>query len=70
MYDMDIEDVAQQAEDLGWDLRKSPQRDPEAIDYGRYALIEVEHGSAIHPHGPTSEYVLDLDDVREWLADA
>ena len=52
----------------GFRLMKSRRRDPDAIDYGLYALIDVETGGSEHAHGPISECVLTLDDVKEWLS--
>lgn len=49
-------------------LRKSRRRDHAAVGYGLYALLDIETGGAIHPHGPVSPFWLTLDDVRQWLA--
>ena len=55
------------ADRQGLQLRKSRRRDPNAVDYGLYALIERSYGSAIHPHGVISEYDLTLEDVGLYL---
>jgi hypothetical protein len=49
-------------------LVKSSSRDPEALDYGLYALIMVENGGAVNPslagHFTCS---WDLDQVEYYL---
>ena len=55
------------ADRRGWILRKSPRRDSRAVDFGLYALCDVEHGGTIHPEGPISPYSLTAEEVREWL---
>jgi hypothetical protein len=37
------------ADRRGYALRKSRSRDPKAVDFGRYALIDVETGGAVNP---------------------
>ena len=54
------------ADRQGLQLRKSRRRDPNAVDYGLYALIK-RSGSTIHPHEVISEYVLTLEDVGLYL---
>ena len=49
-------------------LRKSPRRDPCAVDYGMYALIDPETGGAVHPHGPISPFGLTLEMVGGHLS--
>ena len=52
----------------GLRIEKSRRRDPDALDYGLFAIFDIESRGTIHPHGPqSSPYALDLDDVREWL---
>ena len=51
----------------GLTLSKSRRRDPAALDYGMYALIDNERGNPIHSDNINSIYALTLDDVREWL---
>ena len=55
------------ADRQGLILRKSRRRDPDAIDYGLYALFDVQAGGTIHPQGVVSPYSLDLDEARELL---
>lgn len=50
-------------------LRKSRSRDPRAVDYGLYALIDVETCGAIHPHNVLGPYDLTLEDVRRYIED-
>ena len=51
----------------GYVLSKTRRRDPDAIDFGLYALIDPESGGTIHAQGPISPYALTLEDVAEWL---
>ena len=48
-------------------LSKSRRRDPDALDYGLYSIINPHHGGAIHTHGVISEYSLTLDEVEDLL---
>lgn len=50
-------------------LQRSRRLDPQAVDYGLYALLSVETGGTIHPEGGTSIYTLTLDEVEGWLTD-
>ena len=53
----------------GFILSKSRRRDPNALDYGLYALLDST-GGAVHPH-LIDRYVhsVDLDEVRDWLTE-
>ena len=55
------------ADRRGLVLSKSRRRDPHAIDFGLYALLDTQTRGAIHQHGPISPYWLTLEDVREML---
>ena len=55
------------ADRQGYRLIKTRRRDPNAFDYGLYALIDPQHGGTIHPHFVNSPYALTLDEVREYL---
>ena len=57
------------ADRQGLKLRKSPRRDRLAVDFGMYAIFDLETGGAIHPEGPISPFSLELDDVHEWLVE-
>lgn len=48
-------------------LEKARRRDPRALDYGRYALLEVHTGNPINHPGRTSVHSLTLEDARQWL---
>ncbi|MFP5077020.1 hypothetical protein ACLE20_06905 [Rhizobium sp. YIM 134829] len=56
------------ADRQGLRLVKSRSRDPNAIDYGLYALIDVQTSGAVNPV-IAGRWVCswDLDDVREYL---
>jgi len=47
-------------------LRKSHRRNPDALDYERYMLVDERNGVAAH--GTAGEW-LTLDEVEEWLND-
>ena len=54
---------------MGLRMSKSRRRDPDAFDYGLYALFDVDTGGTIHAMGPVSPYFLELDEVEQWLTD-
>lgn len=60
--------LRRKAERMGLRLEKSRRRDPDAVDFGLYALVTLEYGGAIHPDRAGSVFALDLDEVEEWLA--
>jgi hypothetical protein len=41
--------LRRKADRMGLRLMKSPRRDPQALDFGRYALIDHQTGGAINP---------------------
>jgi hypothetical protein len=55
------------AERQGLRLEKSRRRDPRAIDYGRYALIDPAYGGTVHASAPWGIYALDLEDIAHYL---
>ena len=57
------------ADRQGLILKKSRRRDPRAIDFGMYALLDANTGAPLHAGDPTGRtiYSLDLDEVEEWL---
>ena len=52
----------------GLRLVKSRRRDPAAIDYGLYALLDVDTGFVVHISGVISIFRLTLDDVESFLS--
>lgn len=50
------------------ELRKSRLRDPRAVDYGTYDLLDIDTDTVKHS-GPRGEYGLTLDQVEEALGD-
>jgi hypothetical protein len=48
-------------------LVKSPRRDPNALGYGRWAIIDPEDGGTMHSHAPWGIHVLSLDEVEHYL---
>ena len=67
MNKIDENRLRRMADRQGMILRKSRRRDPHAVDYGLYALCDVQTGGAIHQHGPISPYSLTLEEAEEWL---
>ena len=60
--------LRRKADRLGYILRKSRRRDPDAYDYGLYGLLDVAHGGTPHPSSPMNTmFDLVLDDVEWWL---
>ena len=60
--------LRRKADRMGLRLLKSRRRDPDSIDYGCYALVTIDGGGTIHPHGVTSLFrIPNLDEVEEWL---
>ena len=55
------------ADRQGLKLRRSRRRDPQAIDYGLYALTAQDGRGFTHLQGPNSIYALSLDEVEEYL---
>jgi hypothetical protein len=52
----------------GYQLRKSRSRDPDAVDFGLYALIDPETGGAVNP-ALANRWVCSwtLEQVDNWL---
>lgn len=56
------------ADRQGLRLSKSRSRDPQAIDYGLYALVDVQTNGLVHPAlADRWTHALTLDEVEEWL---
>lgn len=55
------------AERQGLQLQKSRRRDPRALDYARYQLVDVYTNALVAGSSPWGGYGLDLDDVEEFL---
>jgi hypothetical protein len=53
----------------GYRLVKSRSRDPHAVDFGLYAVIEPTTGGTVNP-SIAGRWICSwgLDDVEEWLA--
>ena len=47
----------------GLTLSRTRRRDPAALDYGLYALLDANTGNLVSREGPISIYTLTLDDV-------
>lgn len=56
------------ADRQGLRLVKSRRRDPRAIDYGGYMLVDVPTGYAVAGVHPIGRPHWNLDDVEDWLA--
>jgi hypothetical protein len=57
------------AERQGLELRKSRRRDPNALGYGCWMIVDPFNSNAVvaNSAGPTGEPNLDLDDVEAYL---
>jgi hypothetical protein len=55
------------AERQGLELRKSRRRDPRALDYGTYALVNPRENVVVAGVGGTGRYEFTLDDVEAFL---
>lgn len=56
------------ADRQGLRLTKSRTRDPNGMDFGLYALIDIQTGGATHaPLAGRWVHTLTLDDVEEYL---
>jgi hypothetical protein len=55
---------------MGLRLMKSRARDPDALTYGGYQIVDVETGGAVAGWGNANRgYALDLDGVEGYLRD-
>lgn len=59
------------AERQGYVLQKSRRRDPHALDYGRWRIVDPDTGGVVAGAGYSKAlaYRFDLDDVEAWLTD-
>lgn len=56
------------ADRQGLRLSKSRSRDPKALDFGLYALIDTETNGTVHPMLANRwSHALTLDEVEQWL---
>lgn len=56
------------ADRQGLRLSKSRSRDPRAVDFGLYALIDAQSGGTVHPMLANRwPHALTLDDVESYL---
>ena len=53
----------------GFILKRSRRRDPQALDYGKYWLIDARTNALVYPKLPASaaEWGTELDDVELYL---
>ena len=53
---------------MGYQLMKSRARDPDALTYGGYQIIDPEINGLVAGLGNANRgYAFDLDDVEEWI---
>jgi hypothetical protein len=55
------------AERHGLKLEKTRRRDPRAVDYGRFRLIDRASGEPVFPSHDLTAYPLSLQDVEQAL---
>lgn len=60
--------VRRMAERQGLTLSKSRRRDPKALDFGGYMLINASTNTVVAGSDP-SPYSLSLDEAEGWLND-
>lgn len=58
--------VRRKLERMGYRLEKSRRRDPDAIDYGLYAIVDPETHGLMHPSASWGAHALTLDEVEQW----
>jgi len=62
--------LRRQADRAGLRLTRARSRDPEAMDFGLYALIDHETGGSTHPAlADRWVHTLTLEEVRDYLND-
>jgi len=57
--------VRRMAKRQGLELKKSRRRDPRALDYGSYWLVDIELNAIV----AGGRYGISLDQVDAWLTD-
>ena len=55
------------ADRQGLKLVKSGRRDPRALDFGKYQLVDLESGEVVAGAGRLGRADLTLDDVENYL---
>jgi hypothetical protein len=55
------------ADRQGLRLERSRRRDPQAIDYDRYWLLDLATGDVVAGASPIGRPAWDLDQVETWL---
>jgi hypothetical protein len=55
------------AERQGYKLSKSGRRDPRAIDYDRWCIVDPQTNAIVAGTGSTGRPNMRLDDVEAWL---
>ena len=56
------------AERQGLALRKSPRRDPNALDFGIYWIVDPARRDAVVARGSQYDQAMSIDEVERWLA--
>lgn len=54
-------------ERMGYRLHKSRRRDPDAWDYGLYAIVDVNTNAVMHQTIADTAFSLNLDEVAAWI---
>jgi hypothetical protein len=55
------------ADRQGFVLRKSRRRDPQALDFGTYQLVDLDNDIVLGDGAVFSGFGCDLDEIEEWL---
>jgi hypothetical protein len=56
------------ADRQGLALHKSRTRDPRAVDYGGYMLVDLATNAVVYGVGAIGRPTATLDEVEEWLS--
>ena len=59
--------LRRKADRMGMRLTRSRRRDPDAIDFGCYALIDLENGGYCFGQNALGTPGATLDEIREFL---
>jgi hypothetical protein len=65
--------LRRKAERMGYRLQKSRARDPDALTFGGYQIVDPTHGGLMagwRYAGDRWGYGMDLNDVEAWLHDS
>lgn len=59
--------IRRMAQRQGLRVVKSRRRDTNAIDFGYYFIVDIEHNCVVAGCGNIGRAIFTLDDVEQWL---